>query len=46
MEGEEDGLAVALLVVVAATDQPCSEVKEMGRVRACLRAVSGERHFT
>lgn len=31
MEGEEDGLAVALLVVVvAATDQPCSEVKEMG----------------
>lgn len=29
MEGEEGGLAVALLVVVAATDQPCSEVKEM-----------------
>lgn len=29
MEGEEDGLAVALLVDVAATDQCCLEVKEM-----------------
>lgn len=29
MEGEEDGLAVALLVGVAATDQPSLEVMEM-----------------